>query len=70
MTRAVRVGFGWRIVVGLATFALLQGFLTQPLRAQITTRAEYEACQARDEAGFRAAIEALTLSCGHPSLWS
>ena len=61
MTRAVRVGFGWRIVVGLATFALLQGFLTQPLRAQITTRAEYEACQARDEAGFRAAIEALTL---------
>lgn len=29
--------------------------------AQVTTRAEYEACQTRDEAGFRNAIENLTL---------
>lgn len=40
---------------------MLQAPLASPLGAQITTRAEYEACQARDEAGFRAAIETLTL---------
>lgn len=47
--------------MGLVAASLVQASLAQPLRAQITTRAEYEACQARDEAGFRAAIEALTL---------
>ena len=28
--------------------------------APVMTRADYEACQARDEAGFRSAIEAVT----------
>lgn len=53
--------FGRRIGVTLLAASFFQASLAQPLGAQITTRAEYEACQARDEAGFRAAIEALTL---------
>jgi hypothetical protein len=34
--------------------------LAAPAAARVISRAEYEACQARDEQGFRAAIEALT----------
>jgi hypothetical protein len=41
-----------------AAFAL--GQIPVARAAQAMTRAEYEACQARDESGFRAAIESLT----------
>ena len=40
---------------------LLQSALPASVNAQAASRAEYEACQARDETSFRAAIEALTI---------
>lgn len=43
------------------TLVLLQGALPPSAHAQAASRAEYEACQSRDEAGFRTAIEALTI---------
>jgi hypothetical protein len=45
----------------LAAAALALGQLTPVRAAAGMSRAEYEACQARDESGFRAAIEAITL---------
>jgi hypothetical protein len=45
----------------LAAAALLMAQASPGLAASAMTRAEYEACQARDEQGFRRAIEALTL---------
>jgi hypothetical protein len=45
----------------LAAAALALGQLTPARAAAGMSRAEYEACQARDESGFRAAIEAITL---------
>lgn len=49
------------IVSCLTATALLFAQTTSVRAATPMTRAEYEACQARDEAGFRKAIEALTL---------
>lgn len=43
------------------TLALLQSAVPTPVHAQAASRADYEACQARDETSFRAAIEALTI---------
>ncbi len=43
------------------TLALLQSAVPAPVHAQAASRADYEACQARDETSFRAAIEALTI---------
>jgi hypothetical protein len=45
---------------GLAAAALLFSHVAVAGAAPVMTRAEYEACQARDEAGFRGAIEAVT----------
>ena len=45
---------------GLAAAALLFSHVAVAGAAPVMTRAEYEACQARDEAGFRSAIEAVT----------
>jgi hypothetical protein len=45
----------------LTAVALLTAQVSSVRAAVSMTRAEYEACQARDEQGFRAAIEALTL---------
>jgi hypothetical protein len=45
---------------GLAAAALLFSHVAVARAAPVMTRAEYEACQARDEAGFRSAIEAVT----------
>ncbi len=55
----------WRQAVGsLASFAIVVGqiapALAQTPAPQPITRADYEACQARDEAGFKTAIETLT----------
>ena len=47
------------VVSGIATIAVAAGHAL-PSVAMETTRAEYEACQARDEQEFRAAIEAIT----------
>lgn len=44
----------------LAGAALLVQSTAAPVLAQNLTRAQYEACQARDETAFRAAIESLT----------
>ena len=41
--------------------ALLHSGLPPSAHAQAESRAEYEACQSRDEASFRAAIAALTI---------
>lgn len=54
-------------VTGIAVLSLLAPILAAPLAAQgggarQITRAEYEACQSRDEAGFRAAIETVTIA--------
>ena len=46
----------------LAAAALALGQLTPARAAAGMSRAEYEACQARDESGFRAAIEAIVVS--------
>jgi hypothetical protein len=45
----------------LAATALLLAQVTAARAAAPITRAEYETCQARDEQGFRTAVEALTL---------
>jgi hypothetical protein len=45
----------------VALSLLLQSALPASVNAQAASRAEYEACQARDETSFRAAIEALTI---------
>jgi len=47
-------------VSGLAAALLLFSHVPRAGAAPVMTRAEYEACQARDEAGFRSAIEAVT----------
>jgi hypothetical protein len=47
-------------VSGLAAAALLFSHVQASGAAPVMTRAEYEACQARDEASFRSAIEAVT----------
>jgi hypothetical protein len=44
----------------LATFALIFSHVPAATAAPLMTRAEYEACQARDEPAFRSAIEAVT----------
>ena len=44
----------------LAAGALILAQVPMAQAASAMTRADYEACQARDEAGFRAAIEQLT----------
>jgi hypothetical protein len=49
------------VTAAVVTLALLQGAVPPPAHAQAASRAEYEACQSRDEAGFRSAIEALTI---------
>lgn len=51
----------WRSIVAVAAAGamLVQAIVPAALARQMT-RAEYEACQARDEAGFRSAIEGLT----------
>jgi hypothetical protein len=50
------------IISGLSAAALVLGQIPMAPALAAMTRAEYEACQARDENGFRAAMEALTLS--------
>jgi nitrogen regulatory protein PII-like uncharacterized protein len=45
----------------LTAVAFTIGQVATPQAASALTRADYEACQARDEQGFRRAIEALTL---------
>jgi hypothetical protein len=57
----IRCGAGRRIGAALAALALLQGPISTVVLAQPATRADYEACQTRDEASFRVAIEALTI---------
>lgn len=44
----------------LAAFALIFSHVPAATAAPLMTRAEYEACQARDEPAFRSAIEAVT----------
>ncbi len=56
-----------KAVTGAVVLSLLTPVLAAPLAAQTggarqITRAEYEACQSRDEEGFRAAIEAVTIA--------
>jgi hypothetical protein len=51
----LRAGIGW-----LAASALILSHVPLAAAAPVMTRAEYEACQARDEPGFRSAIEAVT----------
>jgi len=51
----LRAGIGW-----LAAAALILSHVPLAAAAPVMTRAEYEACQARDEPGFRSAIEAVT----------
>lgn len=48
-------------VSSLTAAALIVAQVISPAAAQDLSRVEYEACQAQDEDGFRAAIEALTL---------
>jgi nitrogen regulatory protein PII-like uncharacterized protein len=58
--------WGRQAISGLAALAILAAALPRPTLAQIASssgimsRADYEACQARDEVGFRQAIEGLT----------
>jgi hypothetical protein len=53
---------GVSAVTAFAVFAANLAPLAAPAAAQgIMSRADYEACQARDEASFRKAVEALTL---------
>jgi hypothetical protein len=62
--RGARVvtGIARRVLSGILAGALAVGPLAGGLRAQgAMTRADYEACQVGDEAGFRAAIEAITV---------
>src|SRR5690349_13982019 len=47
-------------VAALAALALTFSEVPAVAAAALMTRAEYEACQARDEAAFRSAIEAVT----------
>lgn len=48
-------------IAGLASFALVSGQLSGAFAAApAISRADYEACQARDEGSFKSAIEALT----------
>lgn len=48
-------------IAGLASLALVSGQLSAAFAAApAISRADYEACQARDEGGFKSAIEALT----------
>jgi len=49
------------VVAGLIAFAAVAMPLAPALAAEPISRADYEACQSRDEAAFRAAIEAITL---------
>lgn len=44
----------------MAALSLLHASILPPANAQTMSRAEYEACQARDETGFRTAVETLT----------
>ena len=55
---------GRTFVTAVVVAALLAPILSLPVEAQRTlmTRQDYEACQARDEEGFRTAIERLTLN--------
>ena len=46
--------------LGLAAGHVAPAFAATPAEGGILSRADYEACQARDETGFKAAIEALT----------
>ena len=48
------------VIATLTAASLALAPLTSALAAAPMTRADYEACQARDEPGFRAAIEQLT----------
>lgn len=48
-------------VSSLAVLGLLANQLAQPAFAEAPTRADYEACQAKDEQAFRTGIEALTV---------
>ncbi len=48
------------VVSSVTAVALLLAQIPTARAASAMTRAEYEACQARDEQGFRAAIESLT----------
>jgi hypothetical protein len=47
-------------ICSLAAAALLFSHVPRAAAAPVMTRAEYEACQARDEQGFRTAIDAVT----------
>ena len=49
-----------RPAISCLTAAALVLAQAAPVHATTMSRAEYEACQARDEAGFRAAVEAIT----------
>lgn len=48
------------MISAFASLAIAAGHVVPAASAVSTTRAEYEACQARDEQEFRAAIEAIT----------
>jgi hypothetical protein len=58
VSKAIRL---LRSAVSCLTAAAVLVAQTLPVRAATMSRAEYEACQAQDETGFRRAIEALTL---------
>ncbi len=47
-------------ICALAALGLILPHVPSAAAAPVMTRAEYEACQARDEPGFRAAIEGVT----------
>lgn len=50
-----------RPIAHLVTFAIAVGQVAAPSAAQPLTKADYEACQARDEAAFRTAITGISV---------
>ncbi len=63
--RAVRLGLAWglALVIGLG-----QGLPAYAQKGQSMSREDYEACQSRDEAGFRDAIERVTVKALESSI--
>lgn len=60
VVRSVRAGIAGLVGVAVAAAQVAPGFAATPVEQGVLTRADYEACQARDETGFKAAIESLT----------
>ncbi len=55
------VGFARSLISWTVAFALAVGQVSPAFSAEALTKSEYEACQARDEPAFRAAIEAISI---------